>query len=70
MNFNEFWNKHDIWTNDPYISDNPVDLERKCAEYGWNSAKEEILKIIFLNTKVNGKKSLDIEELIKQIEEL
>jgi hypothetical protein len=44
------------------------------AQAGWDagfeSAKEECLKIIFLNTKTNGKHTIDVDKLIKEIEGL
>lgn len=46
MNFEEFWETSNIWQYDPYISDNPSDIEKRCAEYGWSNCKQEILKIV------------------------
>lgn len=40
------------------------------TQIAWRAAKEEILKIIFLNIKQNGHKSIDIDKTIKEIEEI
>lgn len=46
MNFQKFWKENDIWKHDPYISENKDDIEERCAEYGWESCKNEVLKIL------------------------
>ena len=63
MNFKQWWNKD----GNNVKSDGGL---RNFSECGWNACKEEILKIIFLNTKQNGKKSIDVDLLIKEIENL
>ena len=62
MNFKEWWKRD----GDGFHSNFPKEI----SEHAWNAAKEEILRIIFLNTKTNGKHTIDIDKTIKQIEEL
>ncbi len=45
MNFQEFWEKNPIWLHDPYFSESPM-IEERAAEYGWNSCKREVIKML------------------------
>lgn len=60
MNFNEWYNKEE----------NKSKYTLFDSQAAWNSCREEVLKIIFLNTKVNGKHHIDFEKLLKEIQEL
>jgi len=40
------------------------------ARVAWDTCKEEILKIIFLNTKQNGTAKLDLKKTLEEIEKL
>lgn len=40
------------------------------AEDGWEACKQEVLKIIFLNLKENGERTIDINKTIKEVENL
>ncbi len=62
MNFKQ-WYESEFKRNG--ISYNLID-----SQNAWNAAKEEILKIIFLNTKVNGEHKVNIEKIIEEIEKL
>lgn len=59
-----------------YIQDNyfkhhePNKDRQEDMKLGWEGCKNEITKIIFLNTKINGKKSIDVNKLVEEIEKL
>jgi hypothetical protein len=65
MNFKEWFNK--------YNNNQEQDLNKEqvflCSD-GWDACREEVLKIIFLNTKLNGKKTVNIDTIIQEIESL
>lgn len=66
MNFQEWYDKHaEIDFNNEGIG-----LEVDMACQGWNACKQEILKIIFLNVKQNGKLSIDIKKTVEEIEKI
>jgi hypothetical protein len=55
MNFNEFWSKYDVWEEDPYISDyDSIYVQERCALFGWNAAKAEILKLLEENKELES----------------
>lgn len=60
MNFEKWWKN---------FKDDEV-VGEELAQKSWDAAKEEILRIIFLNTKINGHHSIDIEQTIKEIEKI
>ena len=67
MNFNQFY----FGTKElPTVWGFPEGSNRQAMEFAWNACKEEALKIVFLNTKQNGKKSIDVDLLVKEIEKL
>ena len=63
MNFEEWYKKYDDYNCT--TEDFP-----KVAKDGWIACKEEVLRIIFLNTKVNGVHKVDVEKVISEIEKL
>lgn len=65
MNFIKYWENTGYFKLD---KSNPDVVES--SRDSWNACKEEILKIIFLNTKQNGKKTFDLEKAVAEIEKL
>ena len=58
MNFKEWWKK------------NYDDNADTAAFNSWNAAKEEIIKIIFLNSHQNGTFKTDIHKVLDEIEKI
>lgn len=44
--------------------------EHRAAAKAWSACRDEILKIIFLNTKVNGIHTINVDKIISEIEKL
>lgn len=58
------------WFNTVYTGDRDNKIEFLAAQDAWDAAKQEILKTIFLNTKTNGKRTLDLNKTVAEIEEI
>ena len=65
MNFDRFWETNDIWKYDPYVSDDLHGIEKRCAEYGWVSCKQEILDILD-----KYRNSVGVDYAIEEIKDL
>ncbi len=63
MNFKEWWKKD----GNNVKSDGGL---RNFSECGWNACKEEITRIIFLNSHQNGEFRCDIRKVLEEIEKL
>jgi len=64
MNFDKWWE------NFGYFEYKNTSDTVEVARASWDKCKEEVLKIIFLNTKQNGHKSIDVNKLAEEIEKL